>query len=190
MTSSATSFLSRSSSAIIKQLRARPKLPESSAVVYTISSNATNLDAVVSQLSALSSCTVGCVSAPLPGYESHVSCSIATFSPKTYVQFHSDITGREKTQVGRWRIRNDDVESQQRRTVDSAMNSGASWPSNGGDPSGASTSWDDVWGAYDATTDLPTGLNTTQSVLPYPKQKPRIYADSSLATVNLGQYYI
>jgi hypothetical protein len=141
-TTTAISLLSRTSSAILKHLASLPRPPHESAVLYTISSNAgDDISSLNTHLSSLTSHTIGCISSPQLGTDQLVSCSIATFAPRSFLTFRSNIFGREKSQVERWRMpQSEGVHAQRRRAVvEFAMNRAPKeWPADG-------RSWDDLW---------------------------------------------
>lgn len=94
----------------------------------------------------------------MPSAEDLVACSVATFAPKSFALFRSEIPGREKSQVGRWHPPNlEAYEQKQKNTVDSAVEGAASLPGHDGN-------WSDVWGMNDTWSGLPEGLSKSQWV--------------------------
>lgn len=114
----AATLLSRSASAILKQLSKTPAhlLSSERSLLFALSTNVSNtgLSSLVEGLTT--SCHgqhVGCLSAAIPtlGYHDLISCSIAIFDRQQTRAFRSTIVGKPSPQVGRWhafRNRNDD----------------------------------------------------------------------------------
>ncbi|KAJ7644250.1 hypothetical protein FB45DRAFT_897343 [Roridomyces roridus] len=72
-------------------------------VLFSLSPNvaSSELAQLIQRLTTLSPQTIGCLSAPLPGHEELLSCSIGAFRPENCIPFRSQIAGRASTQVGR-----------------------------------------------------------------------------------------
>ncbi|KAF8505350.1 hypothetical protein BU17DRAFT_57934 [Hysterangium stoloniferum] len=92
-------LISRSSSAIIKEL---PPLPKST-LLYSVSSNTPDdcLKAILSSLRRSAQQSVGCLSAPHPRYPDRIVCSTAYFDSDRCTPFLSTIPGRAPIHVGR-----------------------------------------------------------------------------------------
>ncbi|KDQ14263.1 hypothetical protein BOTBODRAFT_32737 [Botryobasidium botryosum FD-172 SS1] len=142
MPPSATTFLARSSSALLRHLSALPPPPPASLAFYALSSNATDLQPLVSHLSSLSKESIGCLSSPLPPSRhsaAPISCAIAYFPLAGCVGFRSEILGHRKAQVGRWhrpgadtRHAQQDMKSLEHALGDSSQKWGDLWGTNSG----------------------------------------------------------
>lgn len=117
-----------------------------SVLLYALSTNAPNLEYLVSRLSAVSSESIGCLSGPLPQQPNvpHFSCSLAFFSTKNCVPFRSTLAGEQPVQVGRWHAFRKMAEQDQAGSEESLTEN---------------VDWEDLWSRKNTTELLPAELN-------------------------------
>ncbi|KAF8890772.1 hypothetical protein BD779DRAFT_1517001 [Infundibulicybe gibba] len=101
-------FLTRNITGLLSQLselvQLYPRHKTDHTFLFSLSPNipSSDLSTAVSHLTQLGSQSLGCLSAPLPGYGDHVACAVALFDSGSVVPFRSTIQGRAEVQVGRW----------------------------------------------------------------------------------------
>ncbi|KIJ54792.1 hypothetical protein M422DRAFT_64026 [Sphaerobolus stellatus SS14] len=100
-------LVSPSSSAILHHLSHLKNInPQESTLLFTLSCNASNVEAIITHLRQTARHTLGCLSAPFPGKRSsNIVCSIAYLRSQDCIPFRSEIPGRDPIQVGRWHTR-------------------------------------------------------------------------------------
>lgn len=87
---------------ILSYLSRIPKAHTNGPLFFTLSSHADQLGDLVNALVSSTPSSVGCLSAPLPGGDTHVACSLAWFDSAGATPFRSTLEGRPAPQVGRW----------------------------------------------------------------------------------------
>lgn len=97
-------LVSPSTSSILRHLSNIKTInPQESTLLFALSSNAPDIEAIVTHLRQTARHSIGCLSASWPGkYAYDTVCSIAYMSAKDCVLFRSEIPGRPPIQVGRW----------------------------------------------------------------------------------------
>ncbi|KAH9933271.1 hypothetical protein B0H21DRAFT_84025 [Amylocystis lapponica] len=110
MASHMSTMLSRTTSDILSHV-SKIRLSYTSHIpLFTLSVphhlSASDLSALVSQLTSLSGDAVGCLSTPIPSQDpqwaDYMSCSVAMFEKDRATSFRSTIPGKQAAQVGRW----------------------------------------------------------------------------------------
>lgn len=172
-----STIISRSSSAILSHISHLAGSFRNHPLLFTLSHNAAtpadDLSSLVAQLTAFSTQSVGCLSAPLPGpHSSFTACSLAVFDPLSVAAvFRSTIPGRQQAQVGRWR-----PVGQKPAEHGEALQFGG-WQGGG------VKDWEDVWNASVHTQRLPDELEGSKSVISSREQE-------SYRTTALQRYLI
>lgn len=150
----ASTLLTRSPGALLSRVSQLSKLYRDHSLLFALSSNtdAADLSHLVDGLTSFSSQAVGCLSAPLPGYDGHglIACSLAVFDRGRVVPFRSTIPGKEATQVGRWHAfrKKDDVS---RDTEGESLT--------------GKVDWEDVWDRNTKGNTLPQELQALRYAL-------------------------
>ena len=150
-----STILARTPAAILSHLSRLSATYAEHSVIFALNASAPELPTLVSHLTKLSSQTVGCLSAPLPGlaHEGLISCSLAIFDKRNAVSFRSTIPGRAAPQVGRWhafRQKNDKPENQ--------------WPPGMENGFAESMNWDDIWDRSAGANELPNEFQAVRCV--------------------------
>jgi len=96
-----STLVSRSSTSLLQYLT-KVKPDPNAVLLFSVSANANNVEAIISHLRSSARHSIGCLSAPLSGATGNVICSMASFSPQRCIPFRSDIPGRAPVQVGQW----------------------------------------------------------------------------------------
>ncbi|KAJ7175711.1 hypothetical protein C8R46DRAFT_1079214 [Mycena filopes] len=139
-----STVLARSPATILAHLSALSSQYSDHVLLFALSPNAppTDLAKLVKNLTAFSSQSIGCLSAPLPGHpHALLSCSFALLDRGSCVPFRSEVPGRASPQVGR------------RHAL---RQKGAPTP-QGDIPSGT-VDWENVWDQSLTTNELPGAL--------------------------------
>jgi len=150
-----SSILARTPAAILSHISRLSLCYTDHSVFFALNANAPDLPTLVSRLTKLSSQTIGCLSAPLPGlaYEGLISCSLAVFDKRSAVSFRSTIPGRAAPQVGRWHAFRQRADNSDEK-LPPGMENGLS----------ESMNWDDVWDRSAGDNALPKELQALRCV--------------------------
>lgn len=99
-----STLVSRSSTSLLQYLT-KVKPDPNAVLLFSLSTNVYNMEAIISRLRSSARHSIGCLSGPLPGVTETetVICSMAFFSSQDCIPFRSDIPGRAPVQVGRWK---------------------------------------------------------------------------------------
>ncbi|KAF9016129.1 hypothetical protein BDZ89DRAFT_962168 [Hymenopellis radicata] len=134
----ACTLVSRSASAVLQHIENLAGRFTRHTLLFALSPNvaATELSSIVSNVTALSNNSVGCLAAPTHGPDL-ITCSLAFFDADSCIPFRSTIAGTPIPQVGRWHsFRKKDELSDSLENVD----------------------WEDVWSRRTSTVPLPDQL--------------------------------
>ncbi|KAJ7043952.1 hypothetical protein C8F04DRAFT_1207163 [Mycena alexandri] len=143
-----STVLARSPASILSHLSGLSKLYPNRVLFFALSPNVppSDLAQLVQKLTAFSPQTIGCLSAPLPGYpHALVSCSFAVLDSHSCIPFRSQIPGTVSPQVGRRH---------------SFRQKGAQTDVFEGDMPSGTVDWANVWDQSLTANELPTGLQT------------------------------
>ncbi|KAF8868647.1 hypothetical protein CPB85DRAFT_906012 [Mucidula mucida] len=130
--------VSRSASAVLQHIQKLSGSFTRHTLLFALSPNvaSTDLSNIVSNVTALSKNSVGCLAAPTHGPDL-ITCSLAFFDPDSCIPFRSTIAGTPIPQVGRWHsFRKKDESYKSLENVD----------------------WEDVWSRRTSTDPLPDEL--------------------------------
>ncbi|KAF8886103.1 hypothetical protein CPB85DRAFT_1420049 [Mucidula mucida] len=134
----ACTVVSRSASAVLQHIQKLSGSFTRHTLLFALSPNvaSTDLSNIVSNITALSKNSVGCLAAPTHGPDL-ITCSLAFFDADSCIPFRSTIAGTPIPQVGRWHsFRKKDELSDSLENVD----------------------WEDVWSRRTSTDPLPDEL--------------------------------
>ncbi|KAG8949804.1 hypothetical protein FRC03_000240 [Tulasnella sp. 419] len=154
----ATTILARTSSALLSYVRSRVVPPQTSTLLYSISSN--NDTSLFPEFIAHfnKNVAIGTLSHKLPSISHPYSCSLTTFESGDCTTFRSEIPGRAPISVGRWHLpTSSNPPRKQERTDDleKILNSGGSFKD----------AWSDKTSKGDAqNAPLPLGLRNLSNV--------------------------
>ncbi|KAI0917578.1 hypothetical protein AcW1_007253 [Taiwanofungus camphoratus] len=152
-----STILSRTTSDIISHLAHIRASFASHVALFTLSvsphSDSSEVSALVSTLTSLSSHSAGCLSAnlnPENSIKEHILCSVAIFDSGKATPFRSTIPGKPAVQVGRWH-------SFRKRDEQDLANA-----THTGDDL-ADINWEDVWARKTSSKALPSALQALSS---------------------------